>query len=48
VVAHGLQDSGALSALAASNALIVRPAGSPAGEVGDEVSIYLLETGGMA
>ena len=43
-----VQDSGALSALAASNALIIRPAGSPEAAAGDEVSIYLLETGGTA
>lgn len=42
-----LQDSGALGALAASNALIVRPPGSAPASAGDEVSIYLLETGGM-
>jgi molybdopterin molybdotransferase len=45
---HPVQDSSALVALAASNALIVRPAGSPPAAIGDEVSIYLLETGGMA
>lgn len=43
-----IQDSGALAALAASNALIVRPAGSPAAAAGEEISIYLLETGGSA
>lgn len=43
-----VQDSGALGALAASNALIVRFAGSAPAIAGDEVSIYLLETGGMA
>lgn len=40
---HALQDSGALSALAGSNALIDRPAGSPAGEAGDEIMIHLLD-----
>lgn len=43
-----IQDSGALGTLAASNALIVRAAGSPPASPGDEVSIYLLETGGIA
>lgn len=43
-----VQDSGALSALAASNALIVRPSGSPPAAAGDDVAIYLLGTGGMA
>jgi molybdopterin molybdotransferase len=43
-----VQDSGALRALAASNALIVRTPGSGPAVVGDEVSIYLLGTGGMA
>jgi molybdopterin molybdotransferase len=42
------QDSGALGALAASNALIIRPAGAPAAEAGADVSIYLLGTGGIA
>jgi molybdopterin molybdotransferase len=35
----GLNDSAALRALARANALIVRPAGSPAAEAGDEVDI---------
>ena len=42
------QDSGALATLAASNALIDRPAGSPAEAVGATVPIYLLENGGIA
>jgi len=46
--AQSLQDSGALSSLAASNALIDRPAHAAAADAGDEVSIYLLESGGMA
>lgn len=45
---HGLQDSGALSALAASNALIIRSAGSPAADPGADVSVYLLGNGGIA
>jgi molybdopterin molybdotransferase len=45
---HILQDSGALSALAVSNALIDRAAGAPAAEPGDTVSVYLLDCGGMA
>jgi molybdopterin molybdotransferase len=43
-----VQDSGALRALAGSNALIIRGAGSAPAVAGDEVSIYLLENGGMA
>jgi molybdopterin molybdotransferase len=43
-----LQDSGALSALAASNALIDRPAGAGPLEVGAEVHAYLLQNGGIA
>lgn len=42
------QDSGALGALAASNALLERPVDAPAVEAGEAVSIYLLENGGMA
>ncbi|MEO7247057.1 MAG: molybdopterin molybdenumtransferase MoeA, partial [Novosphingobium sp.] len=42
------QDSGALATLAASNALIDRPAGSPAAAMGTPVSTYLLENGGIA
>lgn len=48
IVPHAIQDSGALAALAASNALIDRPIGSPAAAQGDEVWIYLLENGGIA
>ena len=43
-----LQDSGALSALAATDALIDRPAGSPAVPAGTPVQAYLLENGGLA
>lgn len=43
-----VQDSGALAALAASNVLIERPAGAPAGEAGDEIRAFLLENGGIA
>lgn len=43
-----LQDSGALSSLAASNALLDRPARAPAAAVGDEVFAYLLGNGGIA
>lgn len=42
------QDSGALATLAASNALIDRPAGSPAAPAGTAVPVYLLENGGIA
>ena len=42
------QDSGALAALAASNALIDRPANAPAAAAGTSVSIYLLGNGGIA
>ena len=42
------QDSGALATLAASNALIERPAGAPAMAAGSAVTIYLLENGGIA
>lgn len=43
-----MQDSGALASLAASNALINRPADSAAAAAGDAVSIFLLENGGSA
>ncbi|MGE3693071.1 MAG: gephyrin-like molybdotransferase Glp [Novosphingobium sp.] len=46
--ALSLQDSGALSSLAAANALIDRPANSPAQPAGAPVSVYLLENGGIA
>ena len=42
------QDSGALATLAASNALIERPAGSPGAPAGTPVPVYLLENGGIA
>jgi molybdopterin molybdotransferase len=42
------QDSGALAALAASNALIERPAGAPAISAGEGVLVYLLGNGGIA
>jgi molybdopterin molybdotransferase len=42
VAGHALQDSGALAALAAANALIDRPAGAPAAEAGDTARVYLL------
>ena len=48
ITAQTIQDSGALAALAASNALIDRPAGAPEGQVGDEVMAYLLDNGGIA
>jgi molybdopterin molybdotransferase len=43
-----IQDSGALAALAASNILIDRPENTPAAKAGDEVSVFLLENGGIA
>lgn len=43
-----LQDSGALSPLARSNALVVREAHQPAMAAGTDVPVYLLETGGIA
>ncbi len=48
ISAQVIQDSGALAALAASNALIDREAGAPAGQPGDEVFAYLLQNGGIA
>lgn len=48
IVAHDVQDSGALAPLAASNALIDRAAGSPASNKGEPVFAYLLENGGIA
>jgi len=42
------QDSGALATLAASNALIERPAGSALAAAGTVVPVYLLENGGIA
>lgn len=43
-----IQDSGALCALAASDVLVDRPAGSPAAEAGSLVRAFLLENGGLA
>ena len=43
-----IQDSGALAALAASNALIDREPGAPKGTPGDRVFAFLLENGGIA
>lgn len=43
-----LQDSGALSSLAASNVLIDRPAHAPAAAAGEAVRVFLLENGGIA
>lgn len=43
-----LQDSGALSALAAANVLIDRPAGAEPLAAGAEVYAYLLQNGGIA
>lgn len=48
VVAHTIQDSGALAALAASNVLIDRPAHAPEASIGEEVPIFLLQNGGLA
>jgi molybdopterin molybdotransferase len=48
VAAHAIQDSGALTSLAASNALIDRAAGAPPAQAGDEVLAYLLDCGGIA
>lgn len=43
-----LQDSGALSSLARSNALVRREAGAPRAPAGTDVPVYLLENGGIA
>jgi molybdopterin molybdotransferase len=48
VVPHALQDSGALSSLASSNALIDRAARAEGAAAGDEVRIFLLQNGGIA
>ncbi len=48
IAAQALQDSGALTPLAASNALIDRPANAPAAGAGDEAIAYLLANGGIA
>lgn len=45
IAAHPVQDSGALAALAACNALIDRDAGAPAAEAGEEIRAYLLGNG---
>ncbi|MEP6867514.1 MAG: gephyrin-like molybdotransferase Glp [Novosphingobium sp.] len=42
------QDSGALAAMAAADALIDRPAGASAAAPGDAVPVYLLGNGGIA
>jgi molybdopterin molybdotransferase len=44
----GLQDSGALTGLAAADVLVDRPANSAAAPAGTRVSAYLLENGGIA
>jgi molybdopterin molybdotransferase len=48
VEALSLQDSGALSSLAQSNALIDRAAGANEADAGEPVSLLLLGNGGMA
>lgn len=48
VIPRTLQDSGALASLAASNALVDRPAHAAASDAGDEVTAYLLGNGGIA
>ena len=48
VTTRSNQDSGALTILAASNALIERAANAPASTAGTRVTIYLLENGGIA
>lgn len=48
VSAQAVQDSGALAAMAGSNALIDRPVDSPSVPAGAPVSVYLLENGGIA
>ncbi len=47
VTAKLIQDSGALATLAASNALIDRPANAQEGKAGDEVPIFLIRNGGI-
>ncbi|MDR2857084.1 MAG: molybdopterin molybdotransferase MoeA [Novosphingobium sp.] len=47
IAAQAIQDSAALVPLAASNALIDRPARAPAAEPGGIVDAYLLENGGI-
>lgn len=48
VVSVTEQDSSALRALSAANALIERPAGAPSVAAGTRVPFYLLENGGIA
>jgi molybdopterin molybdotransferase len=48
VAVQSRQDSAGLATLAASNALIEHPAGSPAREAGADVFAYLIENGGTA
>ncbi|WP_232493407.1 molybdopterin molybdotransferase MoeA [Novosphingobium kaempferiae] len=48
VIANPLQDSGALSSIAASNVLIDRAAFAEDARVNDKVQIYLLQNGGIA
>lgn len=48
IAAQSLQDSGALSSLANSNALIDRVANAPPAPAGAEVCAFLLENGGIA
>ena len=48
IAALGLQDSGALSSLAASNALIERAAHAASAPIGETITAYLLENGGIA
>lgn len=48
IAVQRLQDSGALSSLAASNALLDRPAEAPAAAAGELVRAYLLGNGGIA
>ncbi len=48
IAVQRVQDSAALSSLAASNALLDRPANAPAAAQGDRVTAYLLHNGGIA
>jgi molybdopterin molybdotransferase len=48
IAPQAIQDSGALTPLAASNALIERSARAPAAAAGDAAYAYLLESGGIA
>ena len=48
VLGQAVQDSSALSSLAASNVLIDRPANAPAAMAGDEVCAYWIGPGGIA